>query len=209
MRSYIVVLLLVIGGALVARAAEKPKLHPPTLAEAQAVQQQGRYLATITLKNDQQITVVLEGAYMPFTVANFVNLAQAKFYDGLTFHSLVDDFIVQGGDPKANGYGGPGYTIKLEVNLFLSHKPGAISMARHTDLNSAGSQFFFTLPTISKEKTGFLDGRYAVFGWVKSGLEIVGKLYQGEKMKSVTVAPYDGKEDCPILAEDMKDTKTK
>jgi cyclophilin family peptidyl-prolyl cis-trans isomerase len=141
---------------------------------------------------------------MPFTVANFVKLAREKFYDGLTFHSIVEDYFVQGGDPKGDGTGGPGYSIKLEVNLFLCHKPGSISMARGEDLNSAGSQFYITLPTIAKDAANYLDGRSAVFGWVKSGMETVEKIQKNDKMKSVTVAPYAGKEDCPILLDGAK-----
>ncbi len=208
MRIRLWFLLVFIACAMTIQAADTntPKYLPPTIQEVLAVQKQGRYLATITLMDGQQIDLVLEGSYMPFTVANFIKLVKAKFYDGLTFHSIVPNYTVQGGDPKGNGTGGPGYTIKLEINLFLSHKPGTISMARGDDLNSAGSQFYITEPTIAKDASDFLDGRSAVFGWVKTGMESVKKIQQDDTMKSVTVTPYAGQEECPILIDSVKAT---
>lgn len=112
----------------------------------------------------------------PITVDNFVKLVNAKFYNGLTFHRIINNFMVQGGDPLKNGTGGSKNTIKGEfssngVNNKISHKRGVISMARSQDKNSASSQFFI----MHKDNTS-LDGNYAAFGKVISGIEVVDKI---------------------------------
>jgi len=109
-------------------------------------------------------------------VANFIKLAEDGFYDGLTFHRIIDGFMIQGGDPDGNGKGGSNETIKGEfsangVTNTLSHKRGVISMARATAYDSASSQFFI----MHKDKPS-LDGSYAAFGWVTEGIEIVDKI---------------------------------
>jgi peptidyl-prolyl cis-trans isomerase A (cyclophilin A) len=105
----------------------------------------------------------------PVTAGNFVKLVQQHFYDGLTFHRIVPSFVVQGGDPKGDGTGGPGWTIPLEVAPGLKHdRAGMIAMARTQDPNSAGSQFYITLAP-----TPQLDGKYAIFGQVIDGLDVV------------------------------------
>lgn len=173
----------------------QPKLSAPTAAEVEKIREQGRFLVTITMEDGRQIEVVLEGAEMPLTTANFVQLVKAGFYNGLTFHRVVPDFVIQGGDPSGNGTGGPGYSIKLEINKALKHKKGAISMARSQHPDSAGSQFFLTLAV-----TPHLDNGYAVFGWVKSGIDVVDSVKVGDRMKSVTVEPYAGQEPDPLIA---------
>ena len=112
----------------------------------------------------------------PITVDNFVKLVDAKFYNGLTFHRIINNFMVQGGDPLKNGTGGSKNTINGEfssngVNNKISHKRGVISMARSQDMNSASSQFFI----MHKDNTS-LDGNYAAFGKVISGIEVVDKI---------------------------------
>lgn len=112
----------------------------------------------------------------PITVDNFVKLVNAKFYNGLTFHRIINNFMVQGGDPLKNGTGGSKNTIKGEfssngVNNKISHKRGVISMARNQNMNSASSQFFI----MHKDNTS-LDGNYAAFGKVISGIEVVDKI---------------------------------
>lgn len=112
----------------------------------------------------------------PITVDNFVKLVNEKFYNGLTFHRIINNFMVQGGDPLKNGTGGSKNTIKGEfssngVNNKISHKRGVISMARSQDMNSASSQFFI----MHKDNTS-LDGNYAAFGKVISGIEVVDKI---------------------------------
>ena len=109
----------------------------------------------------------------PITVDNFVKLANKGFYNGLTFHRIIKGFMIQGGCPKGNGTGGPGYSIKGEfaangVNNPLKHERGVISMARAMDPDSAGSQFF-----IMHKAAPHLDGQYAAFGKVVSGIEVV------------------------------------
>lgn len=209
MRIRVLAMLALLAFAFIARAEDAPKFAPPTKAEADAVQKQGRYLATITMESGKTMELVLEGGYMPYTVANFTKLAQGKFYDGLTFHQVVNNpaqgpapalKLIQGGDPSGDGTGHPGYNLNLEISPYLCHKPGAVTMFRAArGPESSGSQFVL-LDTELK----FIDGQFAVFGWVKSGREVISEVKVGDKMKSVTVAPYAGTEPCPILA-DAKD----
>jgi cyclophilin family peptidyl-prolyl cis-trans isomerase len=117
----------------------------------------------------------------PKTVENFVTLAKKGFYNGLVFHRVEPGFVVQGGDPKGDGTGGPGYKIKAEFNK-NQHDRGAVAMARSNDPDSAGSQFYITLGPAH-----FLDGKYTVFGKVVSGMNIVDNIKKGDKMKSVTI----------------------
>ena len=123
-----------------------------------------------------KIVLELDRDNAPITVDNFVKLANEKFYDGLTFHRIINNFMVQGGDPLKIGTGGSKNTIKGEfssngVNNKISHKRGVISMARSQDMNSASSQFFI----MHKDNTS-LDGNYAAFGKVISGIEVVDKI---------------------------------
>lgn len=123
-----------------------------------------------------KIVLELDRDNAPITVDNFVKLVNEKFYDGLTFHRIINNFMIQGGDPLKNGTGGSENTIKGEfssngVNNKISHKRGVISMARSQDMNSASSQFFI----MHKDNTS-LDGNYAAFGKVISGIEVVDKI---------------------------------
>ena len=132
--------------------------------------------ATINVKNYGTIKILLREDIAPISVDNFISLANKGFYNGLTFHRVIKGFMIQGGCPKGNGTGGPGYTIKGEflvngVNHPLSHKRGVISMASAMDYNSAGSQFFI----VHKDAT-YLDGQYASFGETVSGIEVVDKI---------------------------------
>ena len=142
-------------------------------------------MATLTLEDGDQILIYLYPNKAPNTVANFISLANSGFYDGLTFHRVVEDFIMQGGDPNGDGTGGPGYTIEGEFsdNGFKKNdipmEAGAIAMARFSSnggntteaYNSAGSQFFILM----KDKED-LQGQYAAFGKVFSGLNVLQKL---------------------------------
>lgn len=133
-------------------------------------------VATIKIKNFGEIKAELYPQIAPNTVNNFIALANSGFYDGLTFHRIIKDFMIQGGDPEGTGMGGPGYSIKGEFtnNNFvnnLSHTKGVLSMARSQDPNSAGSQFFI----VTKDSL-FLDNDYAAFGKVISGMELLSKL---------------------------------
>lgn len=118
----------------------------------------------------------------PITTKNFIELAQKGFYDGLTFHRVEPGFVIQGGDPKGDGTGGSQKTIPLEINPALTHKKGAVGMARSQDPNSASSQFYICL-----EDAKFLDGNYAVFGQVTEGMDVAEKISVGDKMIKVTI----------------------
>lgn len=135
----------------------------------------------ITLETGGEIRMEFYPKDAPKTVENFVVLAKKGFYNGLTFHRVVPDFVVQGGCPKGNGAGGPGYTIKAEFNT-QKHLRGAVAMARSQHPDSAGSQFY-----ICYGPTPHLDGSYTVFGRVVAGMEHVDRIKQGDRMTSVTI----------------------
>lgn len=135
----------------------------------------------ITLETGGEIRLEFYPTDAPKTVENFVVLAKKGFYNGLTFHRVVSDFVVQGGCPKGNGTGGPGYTIKAEFNT-QKHLRGAVAMARSQHPDSAGSQFY-----ICYGPTPHLDGSYTVFGRVVAGMEHVDRIKQGDRMTSVTI----------------------
>ena len=135
----------------------------------------------ITLENGAEIRMEFYPEDAPKTVENFVALAKKGFYNVLTFHRVVPDFVVQGGCPKGNGTGGPGYTIKAEFNT-QKHLRGGVAMARSQHPDSAGSQFY-----ICYGPTPHLDGSYTVFGRVVAGMEHVDRIKQGDRMTSVTI----------------------
>ncbi|MBR0041251.1 MAG: peptidylprolyl isomerase [Oscillospiraceae bacterium] len=129
--------------------------------------------AEITVKDYGTIRLELDEGSAPITVANFCELAEAGFYDGLTFHRIIDGFMIQGGDPDGNGTGGSEKRIKGEfaqngVDNPISHVKGVISMARSKDPDSARSQFFITVADAT-----YLDGSYAAFGRVTEGMDVV------------------------------------
>ena len=143
---------------------------PAANEESQGV---GTHHAEIEIQDYGTITVELDGDAAPITVQNFMDLANAGFYDGLTFHRIISGFMMQGGDPNGNGTGGSENTIKGEfsangVENSLSHTRGAISMARSQAYDSASSQFF-----ICHADSTFLDGQYACFGYVTDGMDVV------------------------------------
>jgi peptidyl-prolyl cis-trans isomerase B (cyclophilin B) len=117
----------------------------------------------------------------PNTCDNFIKLADKGFYNGLTFHRVEPNFVIQGGDPNGNGSGGPGYNIKAEFNK-NPHLEGSVAMARAADPDSAGSQFYICLAPAP-----FLDGKYTVFGQVTEGLDVVHKIAIGDKMNKVYI----------------------
>lgn len=153
----------------------------------------------LTMENGDVIQGELYPEKAPKTVENFEKLANEGFYDGLIFHRVIKGFMIQGGDPKGTGMGGPGYTIHGEFinNGFkqndLKHTRGVLSMARAMNPNSAGSQFF-----IMHQDSPWLDGDYAAFGKVTSGIEVVDDIanvqtnrsdrpLQEQKIKSIRV----------------------
>ena len=128
------------------------------------------------------IVAELEAAKVPNTVANFVNLVQRGYYDGITFHRVIPEFMIQTGDPQGNGRGGPGYNFADEFDSSLRHStPGILSMA-NAGPNTNGSQFFIT-----HKETPWLDGKHSVFGHVISGQDVVDKIEQGDRMTKVTI----------------------
>ena len=137
--------------------------------------------AVIALEKGGEIRIEFFPEDAPKTVENFVGLAKKGFYDNLGFHRVEPGFVVQGGDPKGNGTGGPGYTIKAEFNP-RKHVRGTVAMARSQDPDSAGSQFYITFGPQPQ-----LDGKYTVFGQVVSGMEHVDRIRPGDRMTSITV----------------------
>ncbi len=120
----------------------------------------------------------------PNTVANFVKLAKDGYYDGLVFHRVIPDFVVQTGDPTGTGAGGPGYEIECELNGDNQyHEKGVLSMA-HRGPNTGGSQFFICH---NRDNTRHLDRKHTVFGKVVEGLDIIEKIKEGDKMEKVVV----------------------
>lgn len=155
---------------------ETPKKSEQKKTEASEELLSGTHHAEIQVKDYGMITVELDADTAPITVTNFVNLAKDGFYDNLTFHRIMDGFVIQGGDPNGDGTGGADQTIKGEfssngVENEISHTRGTISMARAQDPDSASSQFF-----IVQEDSDYLDGNYAAFGHVTSGMEIVDQI---------------------------------
>ena len=138
------------------------------------------------------IRVELAPDKAPLTVANFVNLAKRGFYDGLSFHRVIDDFMIQGGCPEGSGRGGPGYRFEDETNNGLRHERGVLSMA-NAGPNTNGSQFFIT-----HVPTPWLDGKHTVFGKVVDGLEVVDAVKQGDKINSIKI---EGDADAALAAK--------
>jgi len=129
------------------------------------------------------ITVELFSEDAPNTVANFKALAAKGFYDGLTFHRVIPGFVAQGGCPRGDGTGGPGYKVKAEFNK-RKHERGTLAMARSSDPNSAGSQFY-----ICYDAHPHLDRQYTVFGKVTEGMDVVDNIVVGTEISKVSVLP--------------------
>ena len=138
----------------------------------------GKHHVEIEVQDYGTIEAELDADTAPISVTNFIELAKSGFYDGLTFHRIMSGFMIQGGDPEGNGTGGSENPIRGEFELngvenSISHVRGVLSMARAKDFNSGSSQFF-----IVHEDSTFLDGSYAAFGWVTSGMEVVDAICQ-------------------------------
>lgn len=155
-------------------------------------------MVVITMENGKQIKLELYKDIAPKTVENFEKLVNSGFYNGLTFHRVINGFMIQGGCPEGTGMGGPGYTIEGEfsangIKNDLKHERGVISMARAMNPNSAGSQFF-----IMHKDAPHLDGNYAAFGRVVDGMDVVDEIaetacdfsdkpYEPQIMESVVI----------------------
>ncbi|WP_394217439.1 peptidylprolyl isomerase [Halobacillus trueperi] len=138
--------------------------------------------ATIEFENGEKMLIELYDEAAPKTVQNFEKLANDEFYDGLTFHRVIPDFVIQGGCPKGTGTGGPGYTIKCETEGNPhKHERGSLSMA-HAGKDTGGSQFF-----VCHSPQPHLDGRHTVFGKVVEGVDTVDRVRVGDVMQKVRV----------------------
>jgi peptidylprolyl isomerase/peptidyl-prolyl cis-trans isomerase B (cyclophilin B) len=144
----------------------QPRMHPT---------------AVITMEKGGEIRIELYPEDAPKTVESFITLSKKGFYDGLTFHRVVPGFVAQGGDPKGDGTGGPGYMLKAEFNK-RKHVRGTVAMARSQSPDSAGSQFY-----ICFAPAPHLDNNYTVFGQVTSGMDVVDRIKVGDKMKTVKI----------------------
>ena len=137
--------------------------------------------AVIVMAKGGEIRIELFPEDAPKTVESFVTLSKNGFYDGLAFHRVVPGFVAQGGDPKGDGTGGPGYTVKAEFNA-RKHVRGTLAMARAQHPDSAGSQFYICFAPQPS-----LDGKYTVFGQVVSGMEVVDQIKIGDKMTTIRI----------------------
>ena len=158
----------------------------------------GIHHVLLTVKDLGEITIELDADTAPITVTNFLKLVNSKFYDGLTFHRIIDGFMIQGGDPTGTGSGGSKETITGEfasngIKNDITHVRGVISMARSSNKNSASSQFF-----IMHKDNPSLDGNYAAFGHVTKGIEVVDKVVNAVKGKTGTNGKVEP-EDQPVI----------
>lgn len=147
--------------------------------------EQGKKYEAVIHTSKGQIVCELDYEKAPLSATNFIQLAKAGFYDGLTFHRVVPGFVVQGGDPTGSGTGGPGYTIPAEIGL--KHNKGALAWARLPDQvnpqrRSSGSQFYITLDNVS-----YLDGQYSVFGKTLSGMDVVQNIKMNDKIDKIEI----------------------
>lgn len=171
-------------------SSEPEEPAAPEVTKAEGI---GIHHAEIEIADYGTVSLELNGDEAPITVQNFMDLAKAGFYDGLTFHRIIDGFMIQGGDPNGDGTGGAENNITGEfasngIENNIAHEKGVISMARSMDPNSASSQFF-----IMVEAAPHLDGEYAAFGHVTSGQEIVDQIAKDAKPldDNGTIAPED------------------
>lgn len=161
---------------------ERMQFAEPTKAK---VFEKGKTYQAVIHTSKGDIVCDLYPDKAPLSVTNFIQLAEGGFYNGLIFHRVVSNFVIQGGDPEGTGRGGPGYTVKAEIGL--THQKGAIAWARLPDhvnpqKRSSGSQFYITLEPIS-----YLDGEYTVFGITVSGMDVVKLIEQGDVIKKIEI----------------------
>lgn len=172
MKKYCVLFALLLTLSLIITGCGKAE-PAPAAAETEKALLTGTYSAELVIKDYGTIRFEMDADKAPITVTNFVTLAESGFYDGLTFHRIMNGFMMQGGDPTGTGGGGAEEKITGEfsangIENTQSHTRGAVSMARANDMNSASSQFF-----IVHQDSTFLDGNYACFGYVTEGMDVV------------------------------------
>lgn len=178
--------LFIIISFLTLNTGAKMSFQPTEPKEPMAFTEGKTYIATIKTSKGN-IVCELKHKEAPFSVTNFINLSKGGFYDGLTFHRVEPNFVIQGGDPAGNGTGGPGYTVKGETTNGLKHSAGALAWARTGDQinperRSSGSQFYITLAP-----TPFLDNQYTVFGYTTEGMDVVKQIAVGDKILGVEI----------------------
>jgi len=173
--------LLCVVGLAGPAVAQPPKAEKPVPAPAPSGREPGPHVLIETERGT--LTVELFPEVAPKTIAQFLNLAQKGFYNGLTFYRVVPGFLIEGGDPAGDGTGGSGKTIPAEFNE-RKHKVGTVGMAHTKDPDSADSQFYICL-----EPEPFLDGKYTVFGQVTEGLEVLPKIKEGDVIRKVALKP--------------------
>ena len=179
MRKQLCIVLLLVSALMLCACGSKTAETAEPAGSAEAAE--GLHHVELVVKDYGTITLELDADAAPITVANFLKLAESGFYDGLTFHRIMDGFMIQGGDPDGNGSGGSGETIKGEfaqngVDNPISHVKGVISMARAKNPDSASSQFFITVAD-----SAFLDGAYAAFGHVTDGMDVAEQIAKDAK----------------------------
>jgi peptidyl-prolyl cis-trans isomerase B (cyclophilin B) len=185
---FLIIALLVISGCVSSRTEnygqDSVKVFDSNEKNSESNDFKGEEMKYVTIETDKGIIKAeLYAKDAPITTKNFMELADSGFYNGLTFHRIEPGFVAQGGDPKGDGTGGSPKMIPLEISSKLKHVKGALGMARSQDPNSARSQFYITL-----EASHFLDGNYAVFGKVVSGMDAAQELEVGDKMIKVTIS---------------------
>lgn len=172
------------GNGIVHAQETGKETKPETKKDAPKKEGKKRMRPVATIETEKgKIELELYPEEAPKTVENFITLTKKGYYNGLVFHRVVPDFVIQTGDPKGDGTGGPGYTIPDEKNKSLKHTVGAVGMAKTAQPNSGGSQFYIVIG----KPAPFLDGGYTVFGKVLSGQDVAEKIKVGDKMLKVTV----------------------
>ncbi len=166
------VVLFILANQFLLVSTKYPTDNGPNVDEQNV--QYGKPFAVLQVEGFGNIKIALDKEKAPKTVDNFITLANKGFYNGLTFHRVIPDFMIQGGDPQGDGTGGPGYTLESETSNGLKHDKGAISMAKKSgDTRMSGSQFFIVQGT---DGAHHLDGEHTVFGNVVSGLDLVDRI---------------------------------
>jgi peptidyl-prolyl cis-trans isomerase B (cyclophilin B) len=149
----------------------------------------------IVKTNKGNIEGTIYASKVPLTAANFLNLAKRGYYNGITFHRVIPNFMIQGGDPTGSGRGGPGYRFEDEIDPSLKHDRGGLFSMANAGPSTNGSQFFIT-----HVPTAWLDGKHAIFGTVTKGKDVVDAIKQGDKIESIEI-----KDSTDALFEKMKD----
>jgi peptidylprolyl isomerase len=189
----VAVIVLGVGGLIWVFSPHQPKTNKTySAAPSMQIDPKKQYFATVKMAKGGEFVIQLFPDKAPITVNSFVFLARQHFYDGVTFHRVIDGFMAQGGDPTGTGMSGPGYTLPDELTDLKFDKAGVVAMANTGQPHSAGSQFFITYAP-----QGYLDGGYTIFGQVISGMDVVNAItrrdptnhptFPGDAIASITI----------------------